>query len=152
MVLYDASARKSFVSPTFYALFVLPRSPLSSFLDKEVMVGDSVLVQEKTDRCSIVKSDHTFPLTLITIGITSFDFIIGVDWFFVNQAKILFAEKHICIPLVEGGHVIVHGQKSLGCILIIYMMKARKQLETSCEVFLDYVVESTRKIMELTDI
>ena len=65
MVLFDHGASRLLVSPTFYAQFVIPRSPLSPMSSIEVVVGSYVLVWEKYYGYLTVISVHTFPLTLI---------------------------------------------------------------------------------------
>lgn len=79
MVLFDVGSSRLVVSHTFYAQFVIPRSHLSHMLYIEVVVQIFVLVKEKLDACSIVICSHTFSLTLILIGIKSFDVILGMD-------------------------------------------------------------------------
>lgn len=63
----------------FCARFMLPRSPLGYVLDIEIAVGNVVPIYEKFDGCAIFLSNQTFPVTLISIGIKSFDVIIGMD-------------------------------------------------------------------------
>lgn len=53
-VLFDIGASRSFLSPTFCAQFVIPRSLLSPMLEIDVVVGNSILVREKFYGCLIV--------------------------------------------------------------------------------------------------
>lgn len=48
VVIFDVGASRSFVSPTFNALFVIPRCPLSPMLDNKVLIGRSILVGENS--------------------------------------------------------------------------------------------------------
>lgn len=125
-VLFDDGACKCFVSPMFCARSVLPWSPLGYMLDIEIMVRNSVQVWEKFDGCFIVLSGHTFPMTLILIGINLFDVIIGMHWMSTNQAEILCADKRICIPFFWRGSYLCSWGEVLGSIHIIFMMKAQK--------------------------
>lgn len=120
----------------FCARFLILHSPLISKLDIVVAIRNFVMVQEKLDQRSIIIYGHTFYLTLILIGIKIFDVVLGMDLLSANRAKILCFEKFVRIKLSKGGNIIARGQKSLGSMPIISMMKAHKFLAKGCEVLL----------------
>lgn len=140
MVLFDVGAGRLFVSPIFYAQFVIPRSLLHPLIEIEVVIRSYVLVREKFSGFFIVISSHTFPRTLILIGIKYFDVFLGMDWLSVNWDDIIRYEKYVHIKRVEGGNIIARGQKSMGFMPIIYVMKAHKCLMRGCEVLLAHTI------------
>ncbi|XP_052620961.1 uncharacterized protein LOC111893627 [Lactuca sativa] len=151
-VLFDGGASRSFVSLPFCAHIDIPRTPLETELEVEVATGQLVAVREKYDGCVISIGEHTFPLTLIPIGVGSFDVVIGMDWLSANRAHILCADKLVRIPLPSGDYATAYGEHHSRSTSFISVMKARKCIAKGCPVFLAHVVNSNSEELGLSEV
>ncbi|TLX69787.1 hypothetical protein E9993_22755 [Labilibacter sediminis] len=151
-VLFDSGANKSFVSYAFCARFNKDRSPLDLPFIVEVAFGESTIVREKYDNCSIEISSRTFPISLIPAPISEFDVIIGMDWLSPNHAQVDCAEKLVRIPLIDGGCAIARGKRNASSFSFISVMKTRKCLAKGYPVFLAYALSMVQKKLEPIDV
>ncbi|XP_023762365.1 uncharacterized protein LOC111910778 [Lactuca sativa] len=145
-ILFDGGTSRSFVSLPFCVHFDIPRNPLESALEVKVATCQLVTVRDKYDVCVISIGQHTFTLTLIPIGVSSFDVVIGMDWLSANRAHILCAEKLVRIPLSSDNYVIAYGEHHSRSTSFIFVMKAHKCITKGCPVFLAHVDSTSRKL------
>lgn len=100
-VLFDSCASYSFVSHLFAAKFELPMSPLP----KPVTIICSGIHSNSHIVChgnQIVIGGHTFIASLIPIGNSDIDVILGMDWFVPHKASIDYPLKAIQLTHPSG--------------------------------------------------
>ncbi|GJT24754.1 putative reverse transcriptase domain-containing protein [Tanacetum coccineum] len=64
--------------------------------------GQLVEIDKVIKDCKLEIEGHVFDINLIAFGSGSFDVIIGMDWLSDHKAEIIFHEKVVRIPLLDG--------------------------------------------------
>ncbi|GJW71894.1 putative reverse transcriptase domain-containing protein [Tanacetum coccineum] len=109
--LFDSGAGYSFVSTTFIPLLGLEPSDLGFKYVIEIASGQLVEIDKVIKGCKLEIEGHIFDIDLIPFGHGSFDVIIGMDWLSDNKAEIVFHEKVVRIPLLDGNMLRVLGER-----------------------------------------
>nr|GEX68041.1 reverse transcriptase domain-containing protein [Tanacetum cinerariifolium] len=68
----------------------------------EIAIEQLVEIYKVIKGCKLEIKGHMFDINLIPFGSGSFDVIIGMDWLFDHKAEIIFHEKVLRIPLLDG--------------------------------------------------
>ncbi|GJW81734.1 putative reverse transcriptase domain-containing protein [Tanacetum coccineum] len=105
--LFDSGADYSFVSVTFIPLLDIVPSDLGSNYEIEIASGQLVEIDKVIKGCKLEIEGHVFDINLIPFGSGSFDVIIRMDWLSDHKAEIIFHEKVVRIPLLDGKIVVV---------------------------------------------
>ncbi|GJW80355.1 putative ribonuclease H-like domain-containing protein [Tanacetum coccineum] len=100
--LFDSGADYSFVSTTFIPLLGLEPSDLGFRYEIEIASGQLVEIDKVIKGYKLEIEGHVFDIDLIPFGHGSFDVIIGMDWLSNYKAKIIYHEKVVRIPLLDG--------------------------------------------------
>ncbi|GJS71396.1 putative reverse transcriptase domain-containing protein [Tanacetum coccineum] len=144
--LFDSGADYSFVSTTFIPLLGIEPNDLGFSYEIEIASGQLVEIDKVIKRCKLEIEGHVFDINLIPFGSESFDVIIGMDWLFDHKAEIMYHEKVVRIPLLDGKVLRVLGEKPKEKVrqLISARTKEQKQEEIVVvryflEVFPDYL-------------
>ncbi|GKD28967.1 putative reverse transcriptase domain-containing protein [Tanacetum coccineum] len=109
--LFDSGADYSFVSVTFIPLLDIVPSDLGSNYEIEIASGQLVEIDKVIKGCKLEIEGHVFDINLIPFGSGSFDVIIRMDWLSDHKAEIIFHEKVVRIPLLDGKVLRVLGEK-----------------------------------------
>nr|GEU83533.1 putative reverse transcriptase domain-containing protein [Tanacetum cinerariifolium] len=109
--LFDSGADYSFVSTTFIPLLNIETSDLGFSYKIEIVSGQLVEIDKVIRGCKLEIQGHVFYINLIPSGSRSFDVIIGMDWLSDHKAEIIFHEKVMRIPLLDGKVLKVLGEK-----------------------------------------
>ncbi|GJW66510.1 reverse transcriptase domain-containing protein [Tanacetum coccineum] len=110
--LFDSGADYSFVSTTFIFLLSLEPSDLGFKYEIEIASGQLVEIDKVIKGGKLEIKGHIFDINLIPFGHGSFDVIIGMDWLSNFKAEIIFHEKVVRIPLLDGKVLRVVGERS----------------------------------------
>nr|GFA00734.1 retrovirus-related Pol polyprotein from transposon 17.6 [Tanacetum cinerariifolium] len=110
MNLFDSGAHYSFVSTTFIPLLGIEPSELGFRYEIEIASRQLVEIDKVINSCTLEIEGHVFDINLIPFGHRSFDMIIGLDWLSNHKAEIIFHEKIVRIPLLDGKVLRVLGE------------------------------------------
>ncbi|GKD46961.1 putative reverse transcriptase domain-containing protein [Tanacetum coccineum] len=100
--LFDSGASYSFVSTTFIPLLGIEPNELGFGYEIKIASGQLVEIDKVIKGCKLEIEGHVFDIDLIPFGHGSFDVIIGMDWLSNHKAEIIFHEKVVRIPLLDG--------------------------------------------------
>nr|GFB08879.1 putative reverse transcriptase domain-containing protein [Tanacetum cinerariifolium] len=100
--LFDSSADYSFVSTTFIPLLGIEPSELGFRYEIEIASGQLVEIDRVIKGCRLEIEGRVFDIDLIPFEHGSFDVIIGIDWLSNHNTEIIFHEKVVRIPLLDG--------------------------------------------------
>ncbi|GJW02571.1 putative reverse transcriptase domain-containing protein [Tanacetum coccineum] len=100
--LFDSSADYSFVSTTFIPLLDIEPNDLGFSYKIEIASGQLVEIYKVIRGCKLEIEGHIFDINLIPFRSRSFDVIIRMDWLSDHKAEIIFHEKVVKIPLLDG--------------------------------------------------
>ncbi|GJT43889.1 putative nucleotidyltransferase, ribonuclease H [Tanacetum coccineum] len=100
--LFDSGGDYSFVSTTFIPLLGLEPTDLGFRYEIKIASGRLVEIDKVIKDCKLEIKGHVFDIDLIPFGHGSFDVIIGMDWLSNFKAEIIFHEKVVRIPLLDG--------------------------------------------------
>ncbi|GKA97645.1 putative ribonuclease H-like domain-containing protein [Tanacetum coccineum] len=88
--------------------------------------------------CKLEIEGHMFDINLIPFGSGSFDVIIGMDWLSDHKAEIIFHEKVVRIPLLDGKVLRVLGEKPEEKIKQLMSDKAKEKKQEEIVVVRDF--------------
>ena len=108
-VLFDTGASHSFVSVRFSDIHGLPLEPLPKNL-MLISPGASMTTSKISHGNEILIGGHLFLASLIALGSSDIDVILGMDWLKGNKAKIDYASK--MVTLSHPSSQIVYSPKS----------------------------------------
>ncbi|GKA55851.1 putative reverse transcriptase domain-containing protein [Tanacetum coccineum] len=109
--LFDSGADYSFVSTTFIPLLDIEPSDLGFSYEIEIASGQLVEIDKVIRGCKLEIEGYVFDINLIPFGSGSFDVTIGMDWLSDHKAGIIYHEKVVRIPLLDGKVLRVLGEK-----------------------------------------
>nr|GEU56897.1 hypothetical protein [Tanacetum cinerariifolium] len=98
------------------------------------------------------QASRTFSIDLIPIELKSFNVVVGIDWLTRVRAYIDCNAKIVQRPLVNGGTLIVQGNKSRRDLKLISAIKMRRYPEKDCVVFLAHAVDKGVRVKDTKDI
>ncbi|GKC06935.1 putative reverse transcriptase domain-containing protein, partial [Tanacetum coccineum] len=136
--LFDSSADYSFVSTTFIPLLGIEPSDLGFSYEIELASGQLVEINNIIKGCKLEIDGHVFDINLIPFRSGSFDVIIGMDWLFDHKAEIIFHEKVVRIPLLDGKVLRVLGEKLEEKIRKLMSVKAKEMKPEEVVVVRDF--------------
>ncbi|GJU91585.1 putative reverse transcriptase domain-containing protein [Tanacetum coccineum] len=102
--------RKLAKNPNIVTLALEP-SELGFRYEIEIASGQLVEIDKVIKGCKLEIEGHVFDIYLIPFRHRSFDVIIGMDWLSNHKAKIIYHEKVVKIPLLDGKVLRVLGEK-----------------------------------------
>nr|GEW43606.1 hypothetical protein [Tanacetum cinerariifolium] len=100
--LFDSGVDYSFLSTTFIPMLGIDPSELGFRYEIEIARGQLVKIDKVIKGCKLEIEGHVFEIDLIPFGHGSFDVIICMDWLSNHKAKIIYHEKVVTIPLLDG--------------------------------------------------
>nr|GEX75755.1 hypothetical protein [Tanacetum cinerariifolium] len=109
--LFDSSTDYSFVSTTCIPLLGIEPSDLRFSYEIEIASGQLVEIDKVTNGCKLEIDCHVFDINLIPFGSKIFDVIIGMDWLSNRKAEIIYHEKVVRLPLLDGMVLRVLGER-----------------------------------------
>nr|GEV23371.1 hypothetical protein [Tanacetum cinerariifolium] len=136
--LFDFGADYSFVSTTFIPMLGIEPSDLGFRYEIEIASGQLVEINKVIKSCKLEIKGHVFDIGLIPFGHESFDVIIGKDWLSNHKAKIIFHEKVVRIPLLDGKVLRVLGEKPDEKMRQLKSVKAKDKKQIEIVVVRDF--------------
>ncbi|GJT32371.1 putative reverse transcriptase domain-containing protein [Tanacetum coccineum] len=136
--LFDFGADYSFVSTIFIPLLGIEPSELGFRYEIEITSGQLVEIDKVIKGCKLEIEGHVFDIDLIPFGHGSFDVIIGMDWLSNHKAKILFHEKVVRIPLLDGKVLRVLGERLEEKARLLMSAKASDKKQEEIVVVRDF--------------
>nr|GEU95204.1 reverse transcriptase domain-containing protein [Tanacetum cinerariifolium] len=97
-ILFDTGVDKSFVSTTFSALINITPTTLENHYDVELADGKIIGVNTIVRGCTLNFMNHPFNIDLMPVPLSSFSFIIGIDWLTKYHGVIICDEKIVRVP------------------------------------------------------
>ncbi|GKE83198.1 putative reverse transcriptase domain-containing protein, partial [Tanacetum coccineum] len=97
-ILFDTGVDRSFVSTTFSSLIDIIPTTLDHDYDVKLADGKIIGVNTIIRGCTLNFLNHLFNIDLMPVELSSFDFIIGMDWLVKYHDVIVCDEKIIRIP------------------------------------------------------
>ncbi|GJR80327.1 putative reverse transcriptase domain-containing protein [Tanacetum coccineum] len=91
-----------FISTTFIPLLGIEPNDLGFSYEIEIVSGQLLEIDKAIKGCKLEIDGHVFHINLIPFGSGSFDVIIGMDWLSDYKAEIIYHEKVVRIPLLDG--------------------------------------------------
>lgn len=102
--------------------------------------------------CTLTLNDHRFSIDLMPVTISSFDVIIGMDWFSPHRAEILCFEKAVRLNFSNNETLVIYGDKPSTNLRIVSCIKARKYLRKQHYAFLAHVVDNKKAVKDINDV
>ncbi|GKB01240.1 putative reverse transcriptase domain-containing protein [Tanacetum coccineum] len=103
--LFDFGADYSSISTTFIPLLGIEPSDFGFSYEIEIASGQLVEIDKVIKGCKIEIDGHVFDINLIPFGSGSFDVIIRMDWLSDHKDEIIYHEKVVRIPLLDGKEI-----------------------------------------------
>ncbi|GJT99737.1 putative reverse transcriptase domain-containing protein [Tanacetum coccineum] len=100
--LSDSGVDYSFVSTTFIPLLGIEPSDLGFTYKIKKASWQLVEIDKVIRGCKLEIEGHVFDINLIPFRSGNFDVIIGMDWLSDHKVEIIFHEKIVRIPLLDG--------------------------------------------------
>jgi len=88
----------------------------------------------------------------MSVTISSFDVIIGMDWLSPHRAEILCYEKVVRLNLSNDEALVIYGDKLSPNLRIVSCIKARKYLRKQHYAFLAHVVDNKKAVKKIEDV
>nr|GEY24947.1 putative reverse transcriptase domain-containing protein [Tanacetum cinerariifolium] len=134
-ILFDTSAKRSFISTTFSSLIDIAPTLLGNSSDVELADGKIVEVDTIMRGGTLNFLNHPFNIDLMPIELGSFDVIIGIDWLRKCYPMIVYDEKLVRIPY--GNETLTfHGNESNNeresGLTVISCSKAQEYMAKGC--------------------
>ncbi|KAI3749597.1 hypothetical protein L2E82_20211 [Cichorium intybus] len=107
-VLFDSGATCSFVSHEFGLKLNVPLEPLDYVCEVELASGKKVEIKHVYRGCELSIDYKKFSLNLLSIGVKTFDIVIGMDWLGANDAKIACGKKVVSVKIPDGSKVYIY--------------------------------------------
>ncbi|GJZ15763.1 hypothetical protein Tco_0551440 [Tanacetum coccineum] len=85
------------------------------------------------------------------IELGTFDVIIGMDWLVALNAVIVCGKKEVHIP-IKNRTLVVKGDSNSSRLKVISCIKARKDIERGCHLFLAHITEKEKSKKRLEDV
>nr|GEV27152.1 reverse transcriptase domain-containing protein [Tanacetum cinerariifolium] len=138
ITLFDSGADYSFVSTTSIPLLGIEPSDLGFSYEIEIASGQLVEIDKVIKGCKLGIEGHVFDNNLIPFRSGSFDVIIGIDWLSNHKAKIIWHEKVVRIPLLNGKVLKVIGERPEEKARHLMSAKAKEQKQEEMVVVRDF--------------
>ncbi|XP_024981720.1 uncharacterized protein LOC112518303 [Cynara cardunculus var. scolymus] len=137
-ILFDSGATNFFVSHVYVRY--LEYVPVMLSIPFTVDTGNGVtLIADRVFRdCTLVLDEHEFFVDLIPMDIHGFDVVIGMDWLVKNRADIICFERMIRVPIENGDYLYIYGERRIGDLKVISMLKARRYIAKGFSSFMAY--------------
>ncbi|GJS00891.1 putative reverse transcriptase domain-containing protein [Tanacetum coccineum] len=135
---YARGADYRFVSTTFIPLLGIKPSELGFKYDIEITSGQLVEIHKVIKGCKLEIEGHVFDIDLIPFGHGSFDVIIGMDWLSNQKAEIIYHEKVMKIPLLDGKVLRVLGERPKEKARLLMSTKTRDKKQEEIVVVIDF--------------
>ncbi|GKD52744.1 reverse transcriptase domain-containing protein [Tanacetum coccineum] len=95
--------------------------------------------------------NQPFKIDLMSIKLSSFDVVIGIDWLSKYHARIICDEKVVHIP-INDETLIIRGDQSKTPLNLISCIKSERYISRGCQVFVAQLMEKKSDEKRLEDI
>nr|GEV46659.1 putative reverse transcriptase domain-containing protein [Tanacetum cinerariifolium] len=136
--LFDSESDYNFVSTTFIPMLGIEPSKLGFRYEIEIASGQLVEINKVIKDCKLEIERHVFDIDLIPFGHGSFDVIIVIDWLSIYKAEIIYHEKVVRIPLLDGKVLIVLGERPKEKARLFMSTKANDKKQGKIVVVRDF--------------
>ncbi|GJT20244.1 reverse transcriptase domain-containing protein, partial [Tanacetum coccineum] len=113
-------------------------SDLGFSYEIKIASGQLVEIDKVIRGCKLEIEGHVFYINLIPFRSRSFDVIIGMDWLSDHKAEIIFHEKVVRIPLLDGKMLRVLGEKPKEKMRKLMSAKAKEKKQEEIVVVRDF--------------
>ncbi|MBY3556087.1 hypothetical protein HGI15_22395, partial [Modestobacter lapidis] len=111
-VLFDTGSTHSFISTSCALRLGLQFEPLGYILSVASPMGTDAQTSKICRSCVIRIDDHELEVDLISLNMSTYDVILGMDWLSQYRARIDCYKKHVTIYSAHGLSLRFEGEKS----------------------------------------
>nr|GEX58891.1 putative reverse transcriptase domain-containing protein [Tanacetum cinerariifolium] len=151
---YDCGEKgsdRSFMDTRFSSMLDIDPVKIGASYEVELTDGWVVGTNTVLKGCTLNLVNHIFEIDLMSIELSTFDVIIGMDWLVRHDVVIVCGERVVCIPY-GNKMLIVKSDKSVSRLKVISCIKARKYVERGCQLFLAHVMGNKSKEKQMEDV
>ncbi|GKE17210.1 putative reverse transcriptase domain-containing protein, partial [Tanacetum coccineum] len=105
-VFFDSGADKSFVSISLASMLNIPLITIDTFYNIEMADRNLVSTNTVIQGCTLTLLNQPFEIDLMPIKLGSFNVVIGMDWLYKYNVRIICDEKVVHIP-IDGETLII---------------------------------------------
>ncbi|XP_024969636.1 uncharacterized protein LOC112508999 [Cynara cardunculus var. scolymus] len=124
-ILFDSGATNSFVSHVYVRYLKYVPVMLSIPFTVDTANGVTLVTDRVFRDCTLVLDEHDFLVDLIPMDIRGFDVMIGMDWLVKNRVDIICSQRMIRVPVKNGDYLYIYGERRIGDLKVISLLKAR---------------------------
>ncbi|GKF55006.1 putative reverse transcriptase domain-containing protein, partial [Tanacetum coccineum] len=136
--LFDYGVNYIFVSTTFLSLLDIEPSDLGFSYEIEIASSHLVEIDKVIRGYKLEIEGHMFDINLIPFGSRSSDVIIGMDWLSDHKFEIIYHEKVVRIPLLDGKVLRVLGKEPKQKMRLLMSVKAKEKKQDEIVVVRDF--------------
>ncbi|GKD68922.1 putative reverse transcriptase domain-containing protein, partial [Tanacetum coccineum] len=136
--LFDFGSDYSFVSTTFIPLLGIEPIELGFRYEIEIASRQLVEIDKVIKGCKLEIEGHIFDINLILFGYGSFDVIIGMDCLSNHKVEIIYHEKVVRMPLLDGKVLRVLGERQEEKARLLMSAKASDKKQEEIVVVRDF--------------
>nr|GFA73028.1 reverse transcriptase domain-containing protein [Tanacetum cinerariifolium] len=137
-ILFDSRSDKSFVNTRFSHIIDIEPIKLDTSYEVELADGKVVSTNTVLKGCTINLANHLFEINLMTIELGSFHVVIGMDWL-VERDDVIECGKKVVHTPYKNKTLVVEGDRGVSRLKVISCIKARKYIESGCQLYLAQV-------------
>ncbi|XP_076937956.1 uncharacterized protein LOC143605884 [Bidens hawaiensis] len=143
-VLFESGVNLSFIDYSFCSLLNEPLTKLNKTLSVETASGEIVKISDALENGKIHLAGYILPIQLLPMALAGFDIVLGMDWLSDNHARIICSSKTVELQAPNKRTIRIEGDKDVGQVSIISLIRANKCLNQGCLAFMAYVTEESK--------
>jgi hypothetical protein len=130
------------MSTRFRPLIDLESNKLTHTYEVAFANGKVIRTDKVIPNCTITLENYQFSINLLPIELGGFDMVVRMDWLANNQAEIICARRLVKVPKLNGGSVVIRGERSVRTPELISCLRAAKCIKQRCLAIMAYVLET----------
>ncbi|CAH9089240.1 unnamed protein product [Cuscuta europaea] len=115
-------------------------------------LGDDVERDHYYESCEVEVTGQPLTCDFVPLSMLEFDAILGMDWLEKHHARVDCYTKVLELEDDEGNTIRFEGDRGRSQSCIISVMRARKMIKKGCHAYLAYVVDETKKEVDINDV
>ncbi|GJU66910.1 putative nucleotidyltransferase, ribonuclease H [Tanacetum coccineum] len=142
-VLFDTGATHSVVSLAFSKHIKVPSTLLDYALSISTPMNNNMVIGHEYRGCPLRFDDKIRSANLLSLEMSDFDIILGIDWLSEHRATIDCHSKRVIFGDLNNPEFIYHGSRPGKPFKIISALKARTLISHGCEGFLASIKDTS---------
>ena len=150
--LIDPRSIHSYVCTSILSLGSLPQSETEYDILVTNPLGHSVIVNRVYKDCPIRIREYEFPGDLIELSFKEFNVILEMDWLSRHQVVVECRMKQVTLRTLNGEELTFIGERPNHLSNVISTATARTMVQKGCEAYLEYVIDTKKAELSLSNI